>query len=187
MVSTQRRKKEKSGAVATKEEPAVQATPPILIAGAAPATRHNGLEGTSFASTSSVGSGSGSEAYSQPSPVAQEDHRPSQSPPSNIFVHYNPSQPSSGPSHHQSRIDGRPFTYHGSPFQPSPSPLSSGQLTHRPPRGQDDVPVSTRGGFNHPYPSPSSNSTNFERVKAEDRNLYSLPPSPERSRYESFR
>ncbi|OAX41181.1 hypothetical protein K503DRAFT_686000 [Rhizopogon vinicolor AM-OR11-026] len=189
VVSTQRRKKEKSGAIVAKEEPVVQSTSPIPIAGAAPPIRRSGLEGTSFASASSVGSGSGSEAYSQPSPVAQEDHRPSPSPPLGLsFVHYHHSQPSSGPSHHQPRIDSRPFSYHASsPFQPSPSPLSSGQLTHRAPRGQDDVPVSSRTGFNHPYPSPSSNSANFERAKAEDRNLSSLPPSPERSRYESFR
>jgi hypothetical protein len=62
-----------------------------------------------------------------------------------------------------------------------------GQFTHRAPRGQDDVQGSARTGINHPHPSPSSNSTHFERAKAEDRNLSSLPPSPERSRYESFR
>lgn len=181
MVSTQRRKKEKSVAVPVKEECAVPSTPPIPMTVAASATRRGDLEGTSFASTSPVGSGSGSEAYSQASPVAPEDHRPSPSPLS--FVHYHLSQPPSGPSHHQPRIDGRPFPYHaGSPFQPSPSPLSSGQLTHRPPRGQDNVPGLSRSGFN-PYPSPSSNSANFERARAEDRNLSSLAPSPERNRY----
>lgn len=183
VVTTQRRKKEKSGAVAAKEECVLPSTPPIPITGAASANRRSDLEGTSFASTSPVGSGSGSEAYSQPSPVAPDDHRTSASPLN--FVHYH--VPASGLSH-QPRIDGRPFPYHtGSPFQPSPSPLSSGHLTQRPPRGQDNVPGSSRSGFSHPYPSPSSNSASFERAKMEDRNLASLPPSPERGRYENFR
>jgi hypothetical protein len=42
---------------------------------------------------------------------------------------------------------------------------------------------SSRSGSYHPYPSPSSNSTNFERAKTQDRHLASLPPSPERSRF----
>lgn len=187
VVSTQRRKKEKAGAVAANEESAVPSTPSIPIAGATSTTRRGALEGSTFTSPSSVGSGSGSEPYSQPSPVAAEDNRPSPSPPlpGLNFVHYHPSEPSSGPSHHQPRVDGRAFPYHASsPFQPSPSPLSSGQLTLRPPRGQDDVPgSSSRSGSYHPYPSPSSNSTTFERAKMQDRHLTSLPPSPERSRF----
>ncbi|KAG1733612.1 uncharacterized protein EDB91DRAFT_1148406 [Suillus paluster] len=186
VVSTQRRKKDKTGAVGANEESAVPSTPPIPIAGAASATRCGGLEGTSFVSTSSAGSGSGSDVYSQPSPVAPEDNRPSPSPPlpGLNFVHYHPSQPSSGPPH-QPRVDGRsPFSYHaGSHFQPSPSPLSSGQLTLRPPRGQEEVPVSSRSGSYHPYPSPPLNSTVFERAKPQDRHLSSLTPSPERSRF----
>lgn len=187
MVSTQRRKKDKTGAATANEESAVPSTPPIPITGATSTTRRGALEGSTFASPSSVGSGSGSEPYSQPSPVAPEDNRPSPSPPlpGLNFVHYHPSQPSSGPSHHQPRVDGRAFPYHTtSPFQPSPSPLSSGQLTLRPPRGQDDVPgSSSRSGSYHPYPSPSSNSTTYERAKTQDRHLTSLPPSPERSRF----
>jgi hypothetical protein len=42
---------------------------------------------------------------------------------------------------------------------------------------------SSRSGSYHPYPSPSSNSTTFERAKTQDRHLTSLPPSPERSRF----
>lgn len=184
VVSTQRRKKDKTGVITANEESAVPSTPPIPIAGAATTTRRGPVEGNTYASPSSVGSGSGSEPYSQPSPVAPEDNRPSPSPPlpGLNFVHYHPS---SGPSHHQPRVDGRTFPYHASsPFQPSPSPLSSGQLTLRPPRGQDDVPgSSSRSGSYHPYPSPSSNSTTFERAKTQDRHLTSLPPSPERSRF----
>ncbi|KAG2097014.1 uncharacterized protein F5147DRAFT_715762 [Suillus discolor] len=123
VVSTQRRKKDKTGVMTANEESAVPSTPPIPITGMASRIRRGAVKRSTFTSSSSVGSGSGSESYSQPNYVAAEDNRPSPSPPlpSLNFVRYHPYPPSSG----QPQVDDRTFPYHtSSPFQPS-SPLSA--------------------------------------------------------------
>lgn len=122
MATTQRRKKEKPSPTAVKEEGGP--SQPIAIAGAG--ARGSAFESSSFPSASSVGSASGSDVYSQHSPVAPE---PSPSPPSSgiNFVHYSHPPPQPGPhGHYGLRNEGR-MQFHPSagPFNPTPSPLSN--------------------------------------------------------------
>ncbi|KAF9223860.1 hypothetical protein BS17DRAFT_781326 [Gyrodon lividus] len=190
VATTQRRKKEKTTAVGAKEQPNPSQSSPIAIAGAA--ARGGALESGSFASTSSVGSASGSEAYSQHSPVAPE---PSPSPPSSAinFVHY--SHPPPLP-HVQTRNDGRMQFYSSSPFHPIPSPLSN-QSLQRTFRGHDESSVPSSRLAPYPYVSSSASSafasggnslaplSSFEREKGDER--YMPPPSTSSDKkYERF-
>ncbi|KIJ67065.1 hypothetical protein HYDPIDRAFT_109065 [Hydnomerulius pinastri MD-312] len=178
--STQRRKKEKTTAFGAREDPSPAQSSPIAIAGSA--TRGSAYEGGSFASTSSVGSASGSEIYSQHSPLAPE---PSPSPPSSAlsFVHY--SHPPPPPPHSlQTRIDGHMQFHPSSPFHPTPSPLANSSV-HRAFRGQDESSVPSSRLAPYPYVSSSASASvslppanslaplsSFERERApEDRQM----------------
>ena len=171
MVTTQRRKKEKASAIAIKEEASPSQSLPISIAGSG--TRGSTFESGSFASTSSVGSASGSEVYSQHSPVPE----PSPSPPSSglNFVHY-----SHPPPPHGLRNEGR-MQYHPgtNPFHPTPSPLSN-QSSQRAFRGPDEPTMSSSRLAPYPYVnSPAMTSggnsiaplSSFEREKVDERHL----------------
>ncbi|KAL4064525.1 hypothetical protein J3A83DRAFT_4101177 [Scleroderma citrinum] len=182
----QRRKKEKSTSMGVKEEPAPSQSSPISITGAT--TRSSAFE------SSSVGSASGSEPYSQHSPVATE---PSPSPPtaSLNFVHYShpPPQPPRGV---QPRNDRRTSFLPTASFQPTSSPLAS-QSPHRGYRGNEEAAVlpsrmcpygtyvsSTTSANTSPAgslaPLPS-----YERERADDR--YMPPPTASSDvKYERF-
>ncbi|KAF8557421.1 hypothetical protein OG21DRAFT_1475512 [Imleria badia] len=172
VASTQRRKKEK--AIAVKEEGNPSQSSPIAIAGSG--ARGSTFESSSFASTSSVGSASGSEVYSQHSPVAPE---PSPSPPlsSLNFVHY--SHPPPHPPHGL-RNEGRMQFHPGnSPFHPTPSPLSN-QPSQRAFRGPDESTMSSSRLAPYPYvttPTMTSGGnsiaplSSFEREKADERHM----------------
>lgn len=175
MATTQRRKKEKVTVIAVKEEAGPSQSSPIAIAGSG--TRGSTFESTSFASTSSVGSASGSDVYSQHSPVAPD---PSPSPPSSSlnFVHY--SHPARAPPPHGLRNEGRmQFHPSSSQFHPTPSPLSN-QPSQRAFRGPDESPVSSARLAPYPYVTPpgmtsGGNSiaplSSFEREKADERHM----------------
>ncbi|KAG1860395.1 hypothetical protein F4604DRAFT_1138525 [Suillus subluteus] len=195
-VSTQRRKKDKTGAVTANEESAVPSTYPIPIAGGPWTTRRGAPEGSTFSSPSSVGSGSGSEPYSQPSPVAPEDNRPSPSPSLSglNFSHYHPSRPSSGPSHHQPRTDSivPPARY----FRSSGSPSSSVSIGH----SYSSDSISSTVSMGYPYFPPSSPSPQpsasrpiaIKKLFSLDDDGFQSSPSPKdwdvpsRSPYETY-
>lgn len=175
MATGQRRKKERATAVVVKEETSPSQSPPIAIAGSGP--RGSTFESASFASTSSVGSASGSEVYSHHSPVAPE---PSPSPPSSVlnFVHY--SHPPPPPPPQGLRNEGRmPFHLSASPFHPTPSPLSN-QQSQRTFRGSDESALSSSRLAPYGYvttPAMTSGGSaiaplsSFEREKADERHL----------------
>jgi hypothetical protein len=175
VATTQRRKKEKATAIVIKEEVNSSQSSPIAIAGSG--TRGSTFESTSFASTSSVGSASGSDVYSQHSPIAPE---PSPSPPSSSlsFVHY--SHPPPPPPLHGLRNEGR-MQFHPSAnsFHPTPSPLSN-QPSQRAFRGSDEPPLSSSRLAPYPYvttPGMTSGGnsitplSSFEREKADERHM----------------
>lgn len=174
MATPQRRKKEKASAIVIKEEVNSSQSSPIAIAGSG--TRGSTFESTSFASTSSVGSASGSDVYSQHSPIAAD---PSPSPPSSSlsFVHY--SHPAPPPPHglrNEGRMQFHPST---SSFHPTPSPLSN-QPSQRAFRGPDEPHLSSSRLAPYPYvttPGMSSGGnsiaplSSFEREKADERHM----------------
>ena len=174
----QRRKKEKSTSLGIKQEP-ISSSLPIAIAGGT--TRSNAFE------SSSVGSASGSEAYSQHSPVATEG---SPSPPtaSINFVHY--SHPPPQPRSVQPRNERRPS------FIPTNSFLSS-PLASQQHRGYRDNEEATAlparfTPYNAYVSSTASTNTSpagslaplpsHERERVDDRYM---PASPE-VKYERF-
>lgn len=174
VASNPRRRKEKPCAIAVKEEGNPSQSSPIAIAGSG--TRGNTFESSSFASTSSVGSASGSEVYSQHSPVAPE---PSPSPPSSSlnFVHY--SHPPPPPPPHGLRNEGRMQFHPSSPFHPTPSPLSN-PPSQRTFRGPDESTMSSSRLAPYPYvttPTMTSGGnsitplSSFEREKADERHM----------------
>ncbi|KAH0832943.1 hypothetical protein J3R83DRAFT_11915 [Lanmaoa asiatica] len=174
VATTQRRKKEKASAMPIKEEGNPSQSSPITITGSG--TRGSTFESTSFASTSSVGSASGSDVYSQHSPAAPE---PSPSPPSSglNFVHYSHPPP---PPPHGLRNEGRmPFHPGTTSFHPTPSPLSN-QPTQRAFRGPDESAMSSSRLAPYAYvttPTMTSGGnsiaplSSFEREKADERRM----------------
>lgn len=173
MATTQRRKKERASVIAVKEESSPRQSAPIAIAGSG--TRGSTFESTSFASTSSVGSASGSEVYSQHGSIAE----PSPSPPSSAlnFVHY--SHPPPPPPTHGLRNEGRMQFHPGtSPFHPTPSPLSN-QPSQRAFRGSDESAMPSRlapyGYVTTPAMTSGGNAiaplSSFERDKADERHM----------------
>lgn len=187
MATTQRRKKEKASVIAIKEEGNSSQSSPIAIAGSG--TRGNAFESASFASTSSVGSASGSDVYSQHSPLAPE---PSPSPPSSglNFVHYSHPPP---PPPHGLRNEGRMQFHPGtSPFHPTPSPFSN-QPSQRAFRGADESTMSSTRLAPYPYvttPGMTSGGnsiaplSSFEREKADERHM--LTTSSMNKKYERY-
>lgn len=173
MATTQRRKKEKASVIANKEEGNSGQSSPIAIAGSG--TRGSTFESASFASTSSIGSASGSDVYSQHSPVAPE---PSPSPPSSglNFVHY--SRPPPPPPPHGLRNEGRMQFHPTSPFHPTPSPFSN-QASQRAFRGPDESTLSPTRLAPYPYVTTAMTSggnsiappSSFEREKADERHM----------------
>ena len=188
MATTQRRKKEKASAIVPKEEVNPSQSSPIAIVGSG--ARGSTFESTSFASTSSVGSASGSDVYSQHSPVAPE---PSPSPPSSSlsFVHY--SHPPPPPPPHGLRNEGRMQFHHGTgSFHPTPSPLSN-QPTQRAFRGPDESTMSSSRLAPYPYvttPGLTSGGnsitplSSFEREKADERHMPTTPTADKK--YERY-
>jgi len=181
VASTQRRKK--ASAIVVKEEGNPSQSSPIAIAGSG--ARGSTFESGSFASTSSVGSASGSEVYSQHSPITTE---PSPSPPSNAlnFVHYS-HPPPPPPLSHGLRNEGRmQFHLSTSPFHPTPSPLSN-QSSQRAFRGSGEAVMSSSRLAPYPYvttPTMTSGGiapvSSFEREKADERHLSSADKKYER-------
>ncbi|KAG6332757.1 hypothetical protein ID866_6331 [Astraeus odoratus] len=178
-----RRKKEKATSMGVKEESIRTQSSPIAIAGAA--TGSNAFE------SGSVGSASGSEPYSQHSPVATE---PSPSPPTaNInFVHYS-HPPPAPPRTVQSRNDRRASFNPSAPFQPTPSPLAS-QTAHRNYRGHEDsTALPSRMGPYNPYVNSAASANaspagslpplpSFERDRGDDRYM----PAPQEVKYDRY-
>lgn len=176
MATTQRRKKERASAIGVKEEANPSQSSPIAIAGSG--TRGGAFESASFASTSSVGSASGSEVYSQHSPVAPE---PSPSPPSSAlnFVHYSHPPPAPPPTHGL-RTEGRmPFHPSTGPFHPTSSPLAN-QPSQRAFRGSDESAMSSSrlapyGYVTTPAMTSGGNGiaplSSFVRDKADERHM----------------
>ncbi|KAG8213401.1 hypothetical protein J3R82DRAFT_11901 [Butyriboletus roseoflavus] len=185
VATTQRRKKEKATVVTIKEEGNPSQSLPISIAGSG--ARGGTFESGSFASTSSVGSASGSEVYSQHSPVALE---PSPSPPSSglNFVHYSHPPPPHG-LRNEGRIQYHPGT---NPFHPTPSPLSN-QSSQRAFRGPDESTMSSSRLAPYPYVTTSAMTSggnsiaplsSFEREKADERHLPTTPSADKK--YERY-
>ncbi|KAG6374487.1 hypothetical protein JVT61DRAFT_4530 [Boletus reticuloceps] len=173
VATTQRRKKEKASTIAVKEEGNPSQSSPIAIAGSG--TRGSTFESASFASTSSVGSASGSDVYSQHSPLPPE---PSPSPPSSSlnFVHY--SHPPPPPPPHGLRTEGRMFHPSTSPFHPTPSPLSN--QSQRAVQKHEEPTMSSSRLAPYPYvttPTMTSGTntiaplSSFEREKADERHM----------------
>lgn len=182
VVTGQRRKKEKPASVGFKEDSIHPQSPPIAIAGAT-------ARSTAFES-SSVGSASGSEIYSQHSPVATEA---SSSPPSLNFVHYSHPPPARGV---QPRSDRRSSFQPSGSFQAAPSPLAT-QQTHRSYRNREDTtPLSSRFAPYSGYVSSTTSANaspvgtltplpSFERDKVDDRYL-APPPGSSEAKYDRF-
>ena len=170
---TQRRRKDKG--LAKRES----ATPPTTSSYSA-IRRH--YDDSSFMSTSSAGSGSGSDIYPHSGHHGLDDMTPSPSPPASSmsFVHYSPGADSR-----------QPYSSNSSTFYSVPSPLSNPPVLH-PQHGNqlprlDHIPSYTdRVSPMHSSGSPISHSpltstvppASFERERNRDRELRELPPTP---------
>lgn len=177
---TQRRRKDKGLAVSTKRG---SATPPTSASTSYPALRR-GYDETSFMSTSSTGSGSGSDVYSHSGHPGLDGLTPSPSPPAaNMnFVHYSP--------HPQNQSDSRhsytPNTT--SSFYSVPSPLSNPPVLHSQHSNQtprlDHIPtysdrlspmLSSASPVSHSPLTSTMPPASFERERDREREL---PPTP---------
>ncbi|KAF8896286.1 hypothetical protein BD779DRAFT_1433228 [Infundibulicybe gibba] len=179
---SQRRRKDKG--ITKRESP----TPPTSISPSYSAMRRN-YGDSSLVSTSSAGSGSGSDIYSHSGHHVLEEMTPSPSPPATHmnFVHYSPG------------ADNRPpYSNNNGSFYSVPSPLSNPPVLHSqvhqhqhhhsnqlPRLGQiasyadrlSPMPSSASPVSHSPLASTAL-AASFERDKDRDRELRDLPPTP---------
>ncbi|TFK72912.1 hypothetical protein BDN72DRAFT_869302 [Pluteus cervinus] len=152
------------------------ATPPTSASPSYSAMRRS-YGDTSFVSTSSNGSGSGSEMYSHSSHHILESATPSPSPPASMnFVHYAPGERQS-------------YSTNSGSFYSTPSPLSNPPVLHHsnqlPPLGQltsytDRLSpmLPSASSSNHSPLTSTHPPASFERERDRDRELRDLPPAP---------